>query len=518
MIDSFGPARIRALTERLIAAPSASPDPVAETACARVLAAALPESLERGEWLTSDGRPVVWAYRPGRTRRVTVVLGHYDTVGIPEFGRLGPDGPALAQRPDALAARLLADADRLGADARQRADLDEERARPGTWMFGRGALDMKSGLAAGVAALAALAATPEPPACGALFVACPDEEVGSAGMRVAVAALPAWTAARGLELAGVLNLDFSEDPVAYLGAMGKRRALLWVSGLPTHVGAPFAGVDATHVAAELAAHAAADARLADRAGGRAGPPAVALRVEPRKPAYDATTATRATVELNLLTLASPIEGTLARLVEVVRDSIDALAGRMHALHGALGSDGPLVWPREASGWSVVTLADLAADPAAPSAAPHTADPQMVAAPELAVREIERRVVASGLAPPAVVIALLPPHYPHVAPGAGPFTRSIAAALAAGGVGARAYYPFVTDASLAAVRRDELATLRRHIPAILHGPWTDPPSLALEIVNLGPWGSDAHGLFERVRADWAFERLPGLIANALRAAS
>jgi arginine utilization protein RocB len=41
------------------------------------------------------------------------------------------------------------------------------------------------------------------------------------------------------------------------------------------------------------------------------------------------------------------------------------------------------------------------------------------------------------------------------------------------------------------------------------------ALDLDVVNLGPWGRDAHGLFERVRCDWAFGRLPGIVAEVVK---
>ena len=41
------------------------------------------------------------------------------------------------------------------------------------------------------------------------------------------------------------------------------------------------------------------------------------------------------------------------------------------------------------------------------------------------------------------------------------------------------------------------------------------SLGLEVVNIGPWGRDAHGLCERVYAPYAFETLPRLIAEIAR---
>ena len=146
---------------RLVGCRSVSPDVAGESRCAREIEAALPPAVERGEWQTPDGRPVVWALAPGTTRRAVVLLGHYDTVGMSEFGALGdPLGEDVALHPAAVRDRLI---ERLNAGAplfssAQLADLRDEQREPGTWLFGRGSLDMKSGVAVGITVLAAWAA------------------------------------------------------------------------------------------------------------------------------------------------------------------------------------------------------------------------------------------------------------------------------------------------------------------------------------------------------------------------
>src|SRR6185295_5751871 len=132
---------IRSFAESLIAIPSVSPDPIGERACAEHLAGALPAGSTRGRWLTADGRPVVWALVRGRSPRTVLLLGHYDTVGVGEYAAFGaPDAEALAFRPDELRRVLLAARSGPTSEAalRAEADLEEERANPGTWMFGRG--------------------------------------------------------------------------------------------------------------------------------------------------------------------------------------------------------------------------------------------------------------------------------------------------------------------------------------------------------------------------------------------
>src|SRR6185369_7813928 len=103
MTIALDSARVRALTERLVALPSVSPDPAAERACAAAIRAALPAALEIGEWPTLDGRPVVWGLMRGASPRTVVMLTHYDTVGVEEYEALGESrGGSLAFRPGEL--------------------------------------------------------------------------------------------------------------------------------------------------------------------------------------------------------------------------------------------------------------------------------------------------------------------------------------------------------------------------------------------------------------------------------
>src|SRR5689334_6779915 len=180
------PTRVRALAERLIALESVSPDPAGERRCAAAIRAELPRGLERGEWRTADGRPVIWALLEGGSRQTVILIGHYDTVGFDEYEALGdPAGASVALRPGELRTRLLAlDPESLSATVR--GDLDQERRDPGSWLFGRGALDMKAGLAAGIAVLESLHQDRAALEGSVLFVACPDEENQSAGMVRAV--------------------------------------------------------------------------------------------------------------------------------------------------------------------------------------------------------------------------------------------------------------------------------------------------------------------------------------------
>ena len=131
------------------------------------------------------------------TGRSTVLLtGHYDTVSTRDYGEL----EELATRPQALTRALrnsLMDADTPAARL-ARADLES-----GEYLAGRGLLDMKAGLAAGLAVCADFAESANA-AGNLLFIAVPDEENNSAGARKAAQALPGIYEQHGLDLVAAI--------------------------------------------------------------------------------------------------------------------------------------------------------------------------------------------------------------------------------------------------------------------------------------------------------------------------
>lgn len=487
---------VRALTERLVSVPSVSPDVTAENAVADALMDALPSAAERGTWPVGDGRRVVWARLRGRGGPALLMLGHLDTVGALDYAALG--SASLAFDPSALRARLLES--RGGSHAPQLAsDLAEERRRPGTWMFGRGALDMKSGLAAGVAALERLASAP--PAGDVWLVVTPDEEHESAGMLAAVPQLAKLTP----RFAGALNLDYTTEPAAYAGVIGKALVGIWVRGVPTHAGDPFAGLDAIQLAAGIARRLSSSSALRDAWNGRLAPPPVALRLRDLKARYDVQTAGEALMEWNVLSYARPLETTLAQIERETRASLDELTTEMRALSGDSAA-----WHTEAVVRGIATL------PAGRDETPREGED----ARAFSLRVVRERVAAAGIEGPIVVTYVLPPFYPAAQPRSSPWITAASAALEREGVPTRPFFPFISDASYLSVRGmpPDLGT---HMPSWLRGyrlPVDAMAALDLEVLNLGPWGRDAHGVGERVHAEWAFERLPGLIVKSIEAAS
>src|SRR5690625_1535530 len=112
-------------------------------------------------------------YKTDETARTIVLMSHYDTVHIEEYG----DVKHLAFQPEALTNTLRLHKTSFSQEVQR--DIES-----GDYLFGRGIMDMKMGLALHMRLLekAAIGAWP----INLMLVTVADEEVNSSGMRTVV--------------------------------------------------------------------------------------------------------------------------------------------------------------------------------------------------------------------------------------------------------------------------------------------------------------------------------------------
>lgn len=472
-----------------------------------------------------DRRQVVALLLRGKGARTVVLTGHYDTVTVADYGDLAP----LAGQPEALREALLARLRGAQDPASQRARADLES---GTFLPGRGLLDMKGGLAAGLAAMAKIA---EAPFDGnLLFLAVPDEENASAGARAAAARLGDLAAVHGLEIAAAINLDAIADDgdgsagrVLATGTVGKVLPTAFVVGRPVHSGFALRGLNAAALAGAIAARLEWAPELTDDTGGAAGTAASLLSMKDGKGGYDVTTPGTAFLFWNvLLHRRDPSEvlpAVEALVREALRDCLAALAGR--AAQSGLAAD--------AAGLEaevpVLTWGALLAEVSArdPGVAAHL---EQVAAASAGADLPERcrRLTAalwqrSGRLGPAVVLGLGSIPYMATEVGDPALLRLLRDFLAEAparhgtALAETPYFAGISDMSFFGQADDRvLAALAAETPAWAQAVRLAPGALAqVPTVNLGPWGRDYHNPLERAHAGYLFRQLPALLEDLTR---
>lgn len=193
-------------------------------------------------------------------------------------------------------------------------------------MAGRGLLNMKSGLAAGVAVCAEFAEGPGS-AGNLLFIAVPDEENNSTGAGKVVQVLPEIAEEHGLDILAAINLDAIADDgdgskgrVIALGTVGKLLPSVFVVGVPAHSGFPLNGLNAATAAAAIAARMEWAPELTDDTQSMPGTPPSLLSIRDGKAGYDVTTLATAFATFNVLSHRGTPAQVLDRFGRLCRDA------------------------------------------------------------------------------------------------------------------------------------------------------------------------------------------------------
>ncbi|UDF28996.1 UNVERIFIED_ORG: M20/M25/M40 family metallo-hydrolase [Roseateles sp. XES5] len=476
-----------------------------------------------GEELT---RNVVALVR-GKGRRTVVLAGHFDTVSIANYGTLAP----LACDPEPLTQALVKELRSRplnGAEARALRDFES-----GDFIAGRGLLDMKSGLAAGIAALERFAAL-EAPEGNILFVATPDEENRSRGMRSLRNALPDIARRFDLDIVGGINLDASscerdgeEGRAVYLGSIGKFAPFAFVIGRPTHAGYPFNGTSAHRISAEIVRAMDTVPELSDDAFGESSPPPVCLEARDIRDGYDVTTPDRVWLSFNWLThrrSATDILGEFRTLVtgalKTALETQDAHQARYRNRAGASTEGTVLTYAellerlKTRGGDALERLAAL------DRALSGGTDPLKVSREIVAAAATE-----AGIEGPAVIIGFGSLHYPLVhleRAGAGDRQARLQRVMAdiaerhGTSIKFKQIFAGISDMSFFGHRPEagEAGLLAANTPSAAFTDDAPEGLLSFPTVNIGPWGRDYHQKWERVHAPYTFTVLPDLVYEAM----
>lgn len=460
----------------------------------------------------------------GEGRRTVVLAGHFDTVPFDDYAELVP----FACDPEALLPMIIDKLKRTGEDPQALADLQS-----GDYLPGRGLLDMKAGIAAGIAVLEAFAAD-EHRQGNVLLLATPDEEDRSAGMRKAAALLPEIARESDLDISLVINLDSIADDgdgtfgrSVTMGSIGKLLLTALVIGREAHACYPFAGINANYLAAELLTEFECAPELAETSGHEIAAPPTALYVKDVKSGYNVTTPARIFLYWNTLQHRRSPADVLKLATGMAREAMERAMARLAARSRNVSPPQPF----QPEAVTVLSFAELIMQA-------RRSDPDFEASFELLNRELAGRsdldfpsrarlatefVWASAKLPgPAVVLGFGSLPYPAVTLTDEALVERLmgvlgrAAAEKGTSVSRLGYFPGISDMSFLGEASGDLTVAEVNTP-IWGASFTLAPSPAYPVINIGPWGRDYHHWLERLHTPYAFDVLPLLVLRATKAA-
>ena len=235
--------------------------------------------------LDGDKRFNVWAYLQGNTDKKETVIyhAHVDTVGIEDYGKLKD----IAHNPDKL------------AEFFQGYEGDEETredAQSGEWMFGRGSLDMQSGISIHLVNLLYYMNNREKLDGNILVLFNVDEENQHIGIRGALDELVRLQQERGLSYVAAINNDFisplyngDKAKYVYCGGAGKLLPCFSILGREAHVGESLLGIDPTLIASEINRNINQNFSLAEKLDNELVLPPSCLFMKENKQSYNVQT-------------------------------------------------------------------------------------------------------------------------------------------------------------------------------------------------------------------------------------
>lgn len=539
-------ARVDALTRQLLAQPSITNSPAEQEFAAFLhnLLAQQPYFAQNPQYLRTVpiandpyGRSNVYALVHGGPRTV-ILAGHYDVVSIDNYGEFAP----YAFDPDPLREQLIADLQQNANSESARQALRDLLS--GDFLAGRGALDMKCGVAQAIALLEHAAETKQLQG-SLLLIATPDEEQASYGMRGVAEQLPALCAEWGIDPLGAINLDVTGDlgdgsigRAVFWGSVGKLLPSVYIVGHNTHAGAPFEGLNSTLLSAEITRHVECNPDLTDQARGEFAAPPVCLKQTDLKNYYDVTTPAASWSYYNTLMYSWSPSEVLRRFRIVVEQALQEAVDqqRQRAEIFAQRSKTPLVW----GNWQpkVYEFAELQRiarerDPQAYEqtlAALEAQIPSELDLPSYSMQLTDAIWKLSGLKGPAAVIGIAAIYYPRVqvdasVPKHAEFEQVLKQAISQFSdetgisIAHRPFFNGISDMSFLGSQdsASEIDLVAANTPAwqrrikVNYHALSD---LALPVVNLGAWGRDYHQRYERVYTPYAFEQVPDLLWRIL----
>lgn len=463
--------------------------------------------------------------------RNLLCLGHIDTVGTDDYAELR----AYATDPEALKEKLPAV--KFGEDT-----LAEITSAD--WLLGRGILDMKTGVAALMVMMEEFSRRAGQLTGNLIFLGVPDEEGNSAGMLSAVEDLAEMLGEEGGEFIGAIDTDYTTgrypgDPgrYVYIGTTGKLLPCFYLYGEETHVGEPFNGLDANLLASEVLYQMDLSTDLCDIADGEVTLPPVSLYQRDLKAEYSVQTANAVNLYFNYATHSSQPDEVLAKCKEKAVKSFENVIRRLNEEYEKYCALSAI--PFRKLPWEVNVLTyeelyrnvkreigeelDLAIDRLTEKLRERNVDEREFSL--AVVQEVHNRCADKNS---KIIVYFAPPYYPHIYVKDDDKGKTLLDAVT-GAVGdvktrydyeivTKKFYPYISDLSYCGIADERsVARLTGNMPAWGRR-YTLPvkaiQAVSMPVVNIGPYGRDAHKLSERVSTRYSFDAMPLILKKTI----
>ncbi|MEM1495561.1 M20/M25/M40 family metallo-hydrolase [Bacillus velezensis] len=474
------------------------------------------------------GRKNIFAFIEGNGESLNTVIyhAHLDTVGIEDFGPLKD---------------IAFDSDRLAEYfSNYEFDRDVQRdARSGEWMFGRGSVDMQSGIAVHLANLLHFSERRDQLPGHILFMANPDEESQHSGILTSISELKRLKQEKQLRYLAAINNDFitplyEGDTTRYIytGAAGKLLPCFAIYGREVHVGDTLSGIDPNLIASEITRRIHNNIHMAENIEGELVLPPTCLYQRDNKEAYNVQTAVSSYVYFNYFIYEKTAKVVMDQLTAVADEACRETEQKLSDYYDEYCERTSL--PKKEMSWNVQVysledylkrLRNRGIDPAQCIEQTFKTYEHLELRMRCfkAVEELQKLDPEQGA---KVIIFYAPPYLPHnYLKEESTRDRLLqhviqeAVDKTAASTGEtfvfKKFFPYLADGSFLSLHEtdEEVSAFTDNFPGwdvIGTIPFKEIRELNIPSVNIGVYGKDGHKWTERVYKPYTFHVLPELI--------
>ncbi|MCI2255675.1 M20/M25/M40 family metallo-hydrolase [Domibacillus sp. PGB-M46] len=460
-------------------------------------------------------------YKHPKAVRTICLISHFDTVSTEEYGELEP----LATQPEELTAYWLERPNDLPPDVL--ADLQS-----GEYLFGRGTMDMKMGLALHMQLIEKASVEQWP--VNLLLLTVPDEEVNSAGMRAAVPKLLELQEEFDLEYELFLNSEpvFSQEPgdrtrKVYTGTIGKIMPGALFYGRETHAGEPFNGLTSPYIASFLTRKMEWNPLFQETELGETTPLPVTLQQKDLRLEYSTQTPYRSSALYNVFLMKQTAQHIIEGFEQIAKEAAgecNAAYEQICQMHGVkpVGKVRVIRF-EELLRYSIDKLGEEAIEEI--KADVYTREEWDDR--EKSFRIADKLIIQSQELAPAIILLFAPPFYPAVYSSgealveeAVEFLTTLAQKEFGLPIERVHYFNGICDLSYVNGNGEGEGwqAFEKNTPVWQDSysiPFADMAKLKAPVLNIGPFGKDAHKRTERLHMKHAFEQLPVLLEKWIK---
>lgn len=479
-----------------------------------------PEHLQLLE-ATKERFSVFALFKTNVTTKTIILMSHYDTVHIEEYGAY----KHLATRPEELTEMFEQIKDTFTKEVKQDITSNE-------YLFGRGVMDMKMGLALHMQLLEKAIVETWP--INIILLTVPDEEVNSAGMCTAIPTLNRLKEKHELDIAYFLNSEpsfsqYPNDPNYYIysGSIGKIMPSALFYGRETHAGEPLNGMTSQFIASFLTRKMEWNNAFTETSFNEKTPLPVTLSQIDLKDDYSTQTSSRTAALYNVFIM----KRTAHEVMEIFKQIAEEAAGECNESYQKIITREQAVSIGKVSVIKYAELITYAKNKLTEKKMNQLIEKIQQRTDyderEKSIRIVDALMLECQELAPAMVLFFAPPYYPAINTSNDLFIKENVQfiqeqALKQFDLTVEQVHYFNGISDLSYVNYDEAdeswKDYVQNTPTwgeVYHIPFTDMQQLQAPVLNVGPFGKDAHKVTERLHERNAFVETPWLLEQLMR---